>query len=55
MLPYVYNKQISTNEIIKLINKYPNPKFPINTKPIIELCPFINIKKLLNIFELKLE
>lgn len=45
MLPYIYNKQISTNEIIKLINNYPNPKFPINTKSIIELCPFIEIKK----------
>jgi pyruvyltransferase len=44
MLPYIYNKQISTNEIIKLINEYPNPIFPINTKSIIELCPFINIK-----------
>jgi pyruvyltransferase len=45
MIPYIYNKQISTTEIIKLINDYPNPKFPINTKSIIELCPFINIKK----------
>lgn len=45
MLPYVYNKQISTNETIKLINIFSNPKFPINTKSILELCPFINIKK----------
>ena len=45
MLPYVYNKQISTNETIKLINNFSNPKFPINTKSILELCPFINIKK----------
>ena len=43
--PYVYKNQISTDEIIKLINDYPNPSFPINTKSIIELCPFINIKK----------
>lgn len=44
MLPFIYNKQISTNEIIKLVNSYPNPTFPINTKSIIELCPFIKIK-----------
>jgi pyruvyltransferase len=43
MLPYIYNKQISTNETIKLINNYPNPTFPINTKSILELCPFIEI------------
>jgi pyruvyltransferase len=45
MTPYIYDKQISITEIIKLINDYPNPTFPINTKSIIELCPFINIKK----------
>ena len=45
MLPYIYNKQISTNETIKLINEYPNPIFPINTKSIVELCPFIELKK----------
>ena len=45
MLPYIYDKQISTNETIKLINTYPNPTFPINTKSILELCPFIKIKK----------
>lgn len=44
MLPYIFDKQISTNEIINSVNKYPNPSFPINTKSIIELCPFINIK-----------
>jgi hypothetical protein len=45
ILPYVYNKQISTNETFKLINDYPNPIFPINTKSIVELCPFIELKK----------
>ena len=45
MLPYDYINQISTDETVKLINAYPNPSFPINTKSIIELCPFINIKK----------
>jgi len=45
ILPYILNKKISINKIIKLINKYPNPSFPINTKHIIELCPFIQIKK----------
>lgn len=45
MLPYIYNKQISTNETIKLINDYPNPLFPINTKSIVELCPFIELQK----------
>lgn len=45
MLPYTYKEQISTDDTIKLINEYPNPTFPINTKPILELCPFINIKK----------
>jgi pyruvyltransferase len=44
LLPYIYDKQISTQEIINLINNYPNPTFPINTKLIIEICPFINIK-----------
>jgi pyruvyltransferase len=45
MLPYIYNKQISKNETIKLINDYPNPIFPINTKSIVELCPFIKLQK----------
>lgn len=45
MLPYNYINEISTDETVKLINAYPNPIFPINTKSIIELCPFINIKK----------
>lgn len=45
ILPYDYNKQISTNETIKLINNYPNPIFPINSKSILQTCPFINIKK----------
>ena len=45
LLPYNYNKQISINETIKLINNYPNPIFPINTKSIIEICPFIEIQK----------
>jgi pyruvyltransferase len=45
ILPYNYSKQISINETIKLVNDYPNPIFPINTKSIIELCPFIQIKK----------
>ena len=45
MFPYTYNNEISTNEAIELINDYPNPTFPINTKSIIELCPFINIQK----------
>jgi pyruvyltransferase len=46
MLPYSYSNQISTSEAIELINNYSNPKFPINTKSIIELCPFVNIKPL---------
>ena len=45
MLPYIFNKQIPTNAIINLINTYPNPTFPVNTKNILELCPFINIQK----------
>jgi len=45
MLPYIYDKQISKDETIKLVNDYPNPILPINTKSIIELCPFIEIKK----------
>lgn len=40
LLPYMYKKPIATNEIINLINDYPNPKFPINTKSILDLCPF---------------
>jgi len=51
MLPYIYDKQISTDETIKLVNDYPNPILPINTKSIVELCPFINIKKTINIFD----
>lgn len=45
ILPFIYDKQISIKETIDLINNYPNPSFPINTKSIIEGCPFINIKK----------
>lgn len=45
LLPYTYEKQIHTNKLIELANNYPNPMFPINTKHIIELIPFINIKK----------
>ena len=45
MTPYNLNKKISINEMVDLVNKYPNPSFPINTKHILELCPFINIKK----------
>ena len=44
MLPYTFDKQISVEEIISLINNYPNPEFPVNTKPVLELCPFINIR-----------
>jgi pyruvyltransferase len=45
MLPHSFSKKKNTDEIINLINNYPNPEFPINTKSIIKLCPFINIKK----------
>lgn len=41
--PYQLNTKISTDKLINLINGYPNPLFPINTKHIIELCPFIKI------------
>lgn len=41
ILPYILNKKISLDEMIELINNYPNPEFPLNTKHIIELCPFI--------------
>lgn len=44
LLPYIYNKQISIEKTIDLINNYSNPNFPINTKSIIKVCPFINIK-----------
>jgi len=40
LLPYMYKSPVPTNEIINLINDYPNPKLPINTKPILDLCPF---------------
>lgn len=43
--PFVVNEKLSTDQLIKLINEYPNPSFPINTKHILELCPFITIKK----------
>ena len=43
LLPYHLHTQISTDETIKLITEYPNPIFPVNTKSIIESCPFINI------------
>ena len=44
LLPIDIIKQIPIDEIIKFIDNYPNPKFPMNTKSIIKLCPFINIK-----------
>jgi len=40
MLPYIYKEQISLQDITQLIDNYPNPKFPINTKSILETCPF---------------
>ena len=43
--PYIYSKSIHIDETIKLVDNYPNPIFPINTKSIIECCPFISIKK----------
>jgi pyruvyltransferase len=57
ILPYIYTEQISTNETIKLINDYPNPIFPINTKSIMELCPFIDINKssLTNLYNLNVD
>lgn len=44
MLPYIYSEHVSTCTITNIIDKYPNPTFPLNTKSIIKLCPFINIK-----------
>ena len=45
ILPFELNKKINTDELINMINKYYNPIFPLNTKHILEICPFINIKK----------
>lgn len=42
MNPYIFNKKILKDELIKLIESYPNPKFPLNTKYILDLCPFLN-------------
>jgi pyruvyltransferase len=39
--PFLLNKYIDTNDLIKLVDNYPNPQFPIHTKHILELCPFI--------------
>lgn len=39
--PYILKELKSVNDLISLIEKYPNPSFPINTKHIIEICPFI--------------
>ena len=44
--PFSLNKEVSTEKIIKLIKEYNNPDFPINTKHIIEICPFIKINKM---------
>lgn len=49
MEPYIYDKQLSIDELNKLINEYPNPEFPINTKHILQKCPFINIGTEFNI------
>jgi len=40
LLPFMYKQPVPINEMINLINGYPNPEFPINTKPILDLCPF---------------
>lgn len=41
--PYYLNKVLPTNDLITLTDNFPNPIFPINTKHIIKLMPFINI------------
>ena len=43
--PYILSENLSVEKIKTLINEYPNPVFPIKTKHILELCPFITIKK----------
>ena len=49
MEPYVYDKQLSVDELTNLINEYPNPELPVNTKKILQVCPFINIANEFNI------
>lgn len=45
LLPHIYDNTVSLKHIEEIVNNYPSPIFPINTKNIIEACPFINIKK----------
>jgi pyruvyltransferase len=33
-------KNFNIDDVIQLIEKYPNPQFPINTDPILDSCPF---------------
>jgi pyruvyltransferase len=41
--PVLYEKPININTAVAMVNDYPNPSFPIKTKHILKLCPFINI------------
>jgi hypothetical protein len=38
--PIPLNKYIDENELLQIINTYPNPSLPIDTTHIMELCPF---------------
>ena len=40
LLPYTYKEPIAIDDMIDLINNYPDPVFPINTRSILDLCPF---------------
>jgi len=38
--PHIYKEPVVIDDMIGLINNYPNPEFPINTRHILDLCPF---------------
>ena len=41
--PFEITTQIAVEHIVQHLQKYPNPEFPIRTKHILQLCPFINV------------
>lgn len=40
MWPYLYDKHVPVGRACELIHSYPNPRLPIDTQHILDLCPF---------------
>ena len=41
--PFEITKQTALEHIVQHLETYPNPEFPLHTKHILQLCPFINV------------